>query len=320
MNKTKLLAVLSAIIGIIVAVVCAAIISRDNSKEKISVDLYYINHDGTGIVAEPQKLRYRNDDDLIRTILEKLRKGPSSSKLGAIMPKNTEITKIKLDGGGFLTVTFSKDFLSEDKSRNVLNVYAVVKSLCSTAHVSSVKVLVEGRPIKDRDNKPLEYISASDINLETEEYRSELKDVALYFADNDKKHLVREVRTIKITDQQPLEQYLINELIKGTDNKNMKSLLSNKTVLISADVEDNICYLNFKASFLSDNSGTDEHEKLVIYSIVNSLMELNTIQRVQFYMDGKRVEKFGSVNIRDYIGKNEAIIGKDTKGKGNEQN
>ncbi len=315
MNKSKIIAVLSAIIGIIAAVVCAVAISRDNATEKISVDLYFINRDGTGIVAEPQKLRYRNDDDLIRTTLEKLRKGPSSSKLGAIMPKDTEITKINLDGGGFLTVNFSQDFLAEDTSRNVLNVYAVVKSLCSTAHVTSVKVLVEGRPIKDRDNKPLEFVSASDINLETEEYKSELKDVTLYFADSDKKRLVREERTIKITDQQPIEQYLINELIKGTDNKNMKSLLSDKTVLVSADVEDNICYLNFKASFLSDNSGTDEHEKLVIYSIVNSLMELNTIQKVQFYMDGKRVDKFGSVDIKDYISKNEAIIEADTKGK-----
>ncbi len=314
MNKTRIIALFSAIAGIIAAVICAVIIANTNSAEKISVDLYFINRDGTGIVAEPRKVRYRNDDDLIRTTLEKLRKGPSSSKLGTIMPKNTQITSISLDGGGFLTVNFSGNFISEDKARNVLSVYAVVKSLCSTAHVSSVKVLCEGAPVKDRDNKPLEYISASDINLETEEYRSELKEVALYFADNDKKHLVREVRTIKITDQQPIEQYLINELIKGTTNKELESLLSDKTVLVSADVEDNVCYLNFKASFLNDNRGTDKHEQLVIYSIVNSLMELNTINSVQFYMDGKRVEKFGSVDIKDYIGRNEAIIAKDKKG------
>ncbi len=195
----------------------------------------------------------------------------------------------------------------------MLNVYAVVKSLCSTAHVSSVKVLVNGEPIKGRDKKSLEYISASDINLETEEYRSELREVVLYFADSAKEKLVPEKRTIKITDQQPIEQYLINELIKGTQNKKLKSLLSDKTVLVSADVEENICYLNFKSEFLDDNSGKNEHEKLVIYSIVNSLTELKTISSVQFYMDGRRVDKFGSVTIKNYIGRNEGIIDKEEK-------
>lgn len=310
MPKKKIVALSVAVLLIITAVISAILIAGGNRTEEIGVDVYFINDDGTGIVSEPQNIRYKTDDDLIRGSLEKLRKGPSSSKLKPIMPKDTEITGIELSGGGFLTVNFSDNFLSDDPSRNILNVYAVVKTLCSTAHVSSVKVLVDGEPIKGRDKKPLEYISASDINLETEEYRSELRAVDLYFADSKGEKLVKETRTIKITDQQPIEQYLINELIKGSNNKKTKSLLSDKTVLVSVDVEENMCYLNFKASFLDDNSGTNEHEKLVIYSIVNSLTELQTISGVQFYMDGKRVDKFGSVSIKNYIKRNEGIISK----------
>lgn len=310
MSKKKIAAISVAVLLIISAIVAALFIAGSKHIEQIGVDLYFINDDGTGIVSEPQNIRYRTDDDLIRGAFDQLRRGPSSSKLKPIMPKDTEITGIELSGGGFLTVNFSEKFLSDDPSRNILNVYAVVKTLCSTAHVSSVKVLVGGEPITGRDKKPLEYISASDINLETEEYRSELRAVDLYFADSKAKKLVKETRTIKITDQQPIEQYLINELIKGTSSKKMKSLLSDKTVLVSVDVEENICYLNFKSNFLDDNSGTSEHEKLVIYSIVNSLTELQTISGVQFYMDGKRVEKFGSVSIKDYIKRNESIISK----------
>lgn len=311
MTRNRIIAVVVAVLGLITAIICAVYISYDNATEKISIDLYFINEDGTGIVSSPNKIRYKTDDELIKNTLEMLRQGPNSAKLGEIMPKDTQITGIELLGGGFLTVHFSDEFLSEDSSRNILNVYAVVKTLCSTAHVSSVKVLVNGEPIKDRDGKALEYISASDINLETEEYRSELRQVKLYFADSNAKALVPETRTIKITDQQPIEQYLINELIKGTKDKKMKSLLSKKTVLVSVDVEENICYLNFKSNFLADNKGSEEHEELVIYSIVNSLTELQTIARVQFYMDGKRVENFGSVRIKDYIERNTAIINKE---------
>ncbi len=308
MSRKRLIAAVIAAAAVIISVISAVYINYDRSTERISVDLYFINQDGTGIVSEPCKIRYKNDSELIRSTLEKLRKGPSARKLGAIMPEDTEISSIELAGGGFLTVNFSEKFLSEDSSRNVLNTYAVVKTLCSTTYVSSVKVLVNGECIKDRDGKMLEYISASDINLETEEYRSELREVALYFADDTKKQLAREVRTIKITDQQPIEQYIINELIKGTKEKKMHSVLSEKTVLVSVDVEENICYLNFKSGFISDNSGGDEHERLVIYSIVNSLTELQTIGRVQFYMDGKRIERFGDIEIKNYIERDTSII------------
>lgn len=315
MTRNRLIA-LGAVTAIaITAILCGVFINYSKSTEKAAVDLYYINEDGTGIVSSPCKIRYKNDDDLIYTTLDKLRKGPNSAMLGRIMPRNTEIYGVNFSGGGSLTVRFSENFVSDDKSRNVLSVYAVVKSLCSTARVSTVKVLAGDEPIKDRDGKPLEFISASDINLETEEYRSEMREVKLYFANSEGNALVPEKRTIKITDQQPIEQYIINELIKGPNDKKSKSLLSGKTVLVSVDVEENICYLNFKSDFLKINQGTEKYEKLVIYSIVNSLTELQTISRVQFYMDGKRVENFGSVKIDDYIGRNTSIIKREEESK-----
>lgn len=309
MKKSRLIALVLVVVAVIAAVICTVYIKYDKSYHSAKVDLYFLNAEATGIVATPQKIRYRSESELIQNTLEKLRRGPaSSSKLGKIMPKDTAVSSIEIMGNDYLTVEFDEKFLSEDPSRNVLNTYAVVKTLSSTACVSNVKVLVNGENIKDRDGKNLGFISASDINLETEEYQSELLEVGLYFADSSKKQLVREMRTIKITDQQPIAQYIINELIKGTQSKGMNSVLSENTVLVSVDIEDNICYLNFKSGFLSDNAGDETHEKLVIYSIVNSLTELQTIGRVQFYMDGKRIEKFGNMNIKDYISRDTTII------------
>ncbi len=308
MNRKKITAAALVIIIIAVAVISAIYIGFDKSVRRMAVDLYFMNNDGTGIVAQQHKIRYKNENELISNTLEALRRGPSASKLGRVMPRDTQITNINLSDEGYLSVNFSEDFLSDDPSRNVLSTYAVVKTLCSTGCVSSVKVLAGGRQIQDRDKNSLEYISASDINLETEEYQSEMREVALYFADSSKEKLVREMRTIKITDQQPIEQYIINELIKGTKEKSMNSILSSDTVLASVDVEDNICYLNFKSNFIAENTGGESHEKLVIYSIVNSLTELQTIGRVQFYIDGKRVENFGSMNIKNYISRDTSII------------
>lgn len=282
-------------------------VNHDFAYDKMIVDLYFMNEDETGIVAESSEIKYKNDIELTKNVLEKLRKGSSVSKRGRIMPKDTKVNTIEMAYDGNVTVDFSESFLSDDPLKNVLHAYAVTKTLCSTGKISQVRVTVCGNDISDRDGNQLGFVAASDINLETEEYSSELRKIVLYFA-SDSGFLSKEERTVKITDQQPIEQYIINELIKGPDDKSLRAPLSRDTILISADVEDNICYLNFKSNFIKENSGSSEHERLVIYSMVNSLTELQTISRVQFYMDGRRVDSFGDFPIKGYISRDASII------------
>lgn len=299
------IAVIAVIITVVTVMIC---VDYDRNMKKQSVDLYFMTKDGASIIAEPSTVRYKDENDLIYAIIEALKKGPDSDELGEIMPESAVLNGIGVKGNRAVSIDLSADFLTEDPSRNVLSAYAITKSLCSTGKVLSVKITADGTAITDPDGEELGFVAASDINLETEEYYSELREVALYFANSDGSGLVREDRTIKITDQQPIEQYIINELIKGPGDKELKPILSGKTSLLSVDLADNICYLNFKSNFISENTGSEQHERLVIYSIVNSLTELQTISRVQFYMDGKRVDNFGSFNIKDYIHRDIGII------------
>lgn len=307
-KKTKRIAfIIIAVAAAVMAAVAAIYINFDSGTEKISVDLYFMNTEGTGIEAEPREIKYRDDIELIEEVIDKVRKGPATSQRGRIMPKDTRLNRLEFADDSVI-VDFSHRFLSDDSSKNVLSVYAIAKTLCSTGKVWSVKVTVNGEPVYDRDGNPLDFLAADDINLETDEYSREMRDVVLYFGDRQTKLLVKEERTIRITDQQPIEQYIINELIKGPDDTSLEPLLSPDTVLVSAEVEDNICYLNFRSGFLKENSGDEQHERQVIYSVVNSLTELQTISRVQFYMDGKRVESFGSFDIKEYISRDISII------------
>ncbi len=311
MKKKRIAALTAALLIVLAGIAAALCINEGIAPESIAAELYFMNEDGTSIISEPCELRYKDNTDLAETVIEKLSKGPSASKHGRIMPRATKLQKIEFTDEYGIIVDFSSDFLSEDPAKNVLSVYAVAKSLCSTGIVTNVMVTVDDAGISDRDGNILGFVAASDINLETEEYQSEMREVVLYFGDRSSTQLVKETRTIKITDQQPIEQYIINELIKGPDDKSMQAVLSKNTVLMSVDVEDNICYLSFRSSFLKENAGDVNHERQVIYSIVNSLTELNTISRVQFYMDGKRVDNFGNFDLKGYIARDTSIIADD---------
>ncbi len=307
-NRNNIIIAAFAVLAAVAAVIVTVLLNYDFPAYKAKLDMYYLNEKHTGIIAERHTVRYSDRYDLVGVIVSELRDGPDNSRHGRIMPSDTEILSINFTDDESVVIDLSGQFLTDDASRNVLNTYAVTKSVCSDGTLKRVMVTVNGGEITDQDGNRLGYIAAADINLEDEEYSSEMRDVVLYFSDASGSGLVREERTITITDQQPVEQYIINELIKGPADSSMRQVLSEDTVLMSVDVEDNICYLNFKSNFLSKNSGGEAHERLVIYSIVNSLTELNTINRVQFLMDGKRADSFGSFDIYRYIPRDTSII------------
>jgi germination protein M len=235
-------------------------------------------------------------------------KGPDNSKYGRIIERNTKLLSVSEIENGRAVVNFSSEFITGDSTKDILAVYAVVKSLCAIDEIDSVKVVIEGKDITASDGSIIGYLTDSDINLQTDTYTSEMREVTLYFPQKDGQKLVREIRSIKVTDQQPIAQYIINELIKGPVDENLEPALSTDTVLLSVETSDNICFVNFKANFTDKNSGTAEKEKMAIYSIVDSLTELDSISRVRFLMDGKRVDTFGNINIGSMFGRDESII------------
>ena len=62
------------------------------------------------------------------------------------------------------------------------------------------------------------------------------------------------------------------------------------TKLLNVSVNENVCYLNFDASFLSNP--LEVREYIPIYSIVNSLSELSSVSRVQITVNGSQNEVF----------------------------
>ena len=308
MNRKKLISI-GVIFLIIAAVVfLIAIFTADRGSEKYSGELYFFNETQTTIEAESRVIRYRDALSLAEGVVEGLMKGPEVAKHQRIIEKKTKLLAIGGADTGSVVVNFSSEFLTGDSRKDILAVYAVVKSLCAIDGINSVKVIIEGRDITASDGSIIGYLTDQDINLSTDAYNSETREVTLYFPPKSEHVLRKEVRAIKVTDQQPLAQYIINELIKGPQEEGLERALSKDTVLLSVETLNNICFLNFSSGFLDKNAGTAEAEKTVIFSIVDSLTELDNIDRVQFLMDGKRVDSFGNINISGMFGRDESLI------------
>lgn len=301
--------IIAAVAAAVLAVIAVFFAIRgDYGSQKYRGQLYFLNGMGTAIVAEDRSIRYKDRYDLARSVLEELQKRPENGEYTRIIEKKARLLSFEGIETGNVVVNFSNEFITEDKTKNLLAVYAVVKSLCGIEDIESVKVVIEGKDIATEDGSIIGYLTDQDINLQSDTYNSETRSVTLYFPNKSGEKLARETRSIKVTDQQPIAQYIINELIKGPENEELMPILNKDTVLLSVETSDGVCFINFKSSFIEKNTGTAEEEKMSVYAIVDSLTELETIQRVQFLIDGKRVDNFSNINIGSMFARNESII------------
>lgn len=310
MSKKKITGFIIALLVIAAAVTGIFMITADRNNEKYEGRLYFLNETATTIESETRTIAYKDRQSLIEKVINELMKGPEEGKHQRIMDKKTKLLSVGDADKRDIVVNFSKEFTTGDKKKDILAVYAVVRSLCDIADINRVKVMVENSEITGDDGTVIGYLTAQDINLAEDTYNSEIRSVSLYFPDRETGALKKEVRSIKANDQQPMAQHIINELINGPKINYSNPSLSKDTVLLGVETSNNICFINFKSSFVDKNSGSPEKEKIAIFSIVDSLTEVDNIKRVQFLMDGKRVEKFGNINIFGMFGRDEGMIQK----------
>lgn len=307
MSKKRLIPVLIVII-IAAALAVVAVVNGRRNMHSFTGTLYFLNEAGTSLSDESREIKYKSDSDLPRAVIAAILKGPATPKLQRTLDRNVELLGVDMRDASNIVVNFSEEYISGDSAKDMLKTYSVVKSLCEISFVNSVKVAAKGQDILAPDGAPIGYLTAADINLATDTNTSETREVKLYFTKKDYNLLAPEMRTVKVTDQQPLEQYIINELIKGPYDKEHTASLSKDTVLLSVDIADDICFVNFKSNFIDKNSGSQEKEILAIYSVVDSLTELDSISRVQFLIDGKKTDMFGTININTMFGRNTDVI------------
>lgn len=261
----------------------------------ISADLYFLSKDGAVILPEERTVSAGSTEDFCRSAVDEMIKGPADKEHAALMDKSVAVKSLSVSDG-YVTVDFSSEF----KNAGIMSTYAVVKTLCQNPGIIAVRVQCDGQDTAGG------FISGDEINLESDDDGATGLD--LYFADKSKTKLVAEYRRVNITDKQPVEQYIVAELIKGPKNGTNERLLSADTGVLSVETTDGTCYVNFKRDFISKNTSQESIGQLTVYSIVNSLTERSNVDNVQFLIDGKKVESFSGIDFDGVFERNENLI------------
>ena len=82
----------------------------------------------------------------------------------------------------------------------------------------------------------------------------------------------------------------MEQLLEGPESKNARSAIPSGTKLMSVSLVDGVCYVSFDENF--KNQDYSVNEAIVIYSIVDSLVEGAGVRQVQITINGESNAKY----------------------------
>ena len=172
--------------------------------------------------------------------------------------------------------------------------------------------------LQDSPDEELRPVSSIVIGEAEAGKLSDKTPIRLYFANKDNTKLKLEIRYVDSPDAKKslsnLASIVVNELIKGpTDNVAFLRTVPSETKLLSpVSISGKVATVDMSKEFKTKHPGGKDAEKMTIYSIVNSLTELEGIEKVKFTIDGKAQKEYmGNFKFDAVFPRSVQLISKD---------
>lgn len=126
----------------------------------------------------------------------------------------------------------------------------------------------------------------------------------VYFATPDAQQLVPEFRQGQATIDQVLA-----DLVEGPRRKDLVRVLPPETKVLGYSKRGNVLYVNFSHHLITNHPGGSAGEIITVYGIVNTLVGLSGVRRVQILVDSEQIETLaGHLNLKDPLQKDYTIL------------
>lgn len=273
--------------------------------------IYYLNPSMTKLVPREYRTKTTDTELLVQELMDNVMNVPADLDVQAALSEKVVYQGCRQEDM-VLYLFFDNNYTSMKSYREILSRAALTKTLTQVQGIEYINIYSGDQPLLDMNGMPVGMLSATDFVDSLSDVNSyEKTELTLYFTDEAGELLYPEKREVMHNVNTSVERVILDELISGPENSDLKPTLDPATRILNVSVNENVCYLNFDASFM--NNPLEVKEYIPIYSIVNSLLEQSSVNRVQFTVNGAQDVKFRdliSLNTLfernlDYIGGNE---------------
>ena len=281
---------------------------KQQQVDESGYQIWYINQDETCLKYENKELQSKNEEGLLREMMEVMRETPTDDELKPVIPEDVELLDFDFEHNQ-LYLDFSPEYKKMSKVYEVLCRAAIVRTLGQIDGVEYVDFQVNGEPLTDLEGKEIGLMNEDQFieNAGEEINAYKTADLTLYFANKAGDKLVGQRVAMEYNSNISLEKLIVEQLIAGPPFEGAYPTIPSETKLLNISIKDNICYVNLDEGFLG--TGYNVIESIPVYSIVNSLIENTDAQKVQISINGETNRMFReSINFDTIFEKNEGLI------------
>lgn len=269
--------------------------------------LYYLNENETEVVREAYTPKADFKEALVHEYVEALNKEPEHRGYKKLLPEEVKLLDYSYGEEKQLILNFDANYYTLTGIREILCRAALVETFCQIDGIEYVEFYVNGMPYMNGE-VPVGMMKSDDFI--DRNMNSQTAIVTIYFTGEDGLGLFAAQRQVRYSPAVSMEQLVVQQLIEGPSdeekNEGLYPVIPQGTQLLKINTKDGVCYLDLNEKFLNRMEGATE--EVVIYSIVNSLVELPNINKVQFRINGEERKNYQSIAFSDMFERNLDLI------------
>lgn len=290
---------------ILLCILALGACGKEEGDSRNIYPVYYISNSETKVELHDYEMQADTKEEQLQELITCLSTVPDKLEYKPPLSMGFQLLEVEVDGS-MVKLNVDAAYTKMPATTEVLVRAAIVRTLTGLEHIDYVGITVEGAPLYDNVGEPVGWMSAEQfINNDGNEINTyELTKVKLYFANESGDKLIATYREKYYSTNIPLERFVVEELIAGPSGQveGIYASVNPSTKVINVMTKDGICYVNLDSSFLTvvNNVSTN----VSIYSIVNSLIELTEVNKVQILINGEIPATFSTSTFErnlDYV-------------------
>jgi len=267
---------------------------KNENEGKDRYSIYYLNREETEIGEFAYYTQTQDSIKVLGELLTILGQSPENVNYNETV-RNFLITAYSINDD-VVQISVDENYKKLSPTTEVLTRAAIVRTLTQIKGIRYVNMKVGENDLTDSLGGVIGSMTADQFvdNAGNEINTYEKVELNLYFAAKNGKYLVKVLRPMEYNSNISLERLVVETVIGGPTGEELYPTVNPNTKIISIAVKDNICYVNLSKEFLTAQN--EVLPEVTVYSIVNSLIELQNINKVQISVEGNN-----SVIFRDTI-------------------
>lgn len=302
---------------LVLVLVFSGCIHQPEAAGNEGVRFYYRNNQEeayfseTGIMAfETRSIRWEQQS--IAGLMEVYLQGPVSLELSSPFPKDLQLieTQILPDE---ITLTFDDSLASLSTVGLRVAAGCIARTLWEYGGYGTVILKAQNQPL-DGQARLVLYPEA--LVLSDHSAGQSNAQVQLYFADAQGRFLIEEQRTELVDSDISLPEYILHSLIAGPQSEQLLPTIPEGTALLNVSVLDGVCLVNFSYEFWQNRPKEQLAERMTVFSVVNSLTQLEEINSVEILVEGSPMERYLHLGLSEAFVEDRSLIGPVRSGTG----